>query len=172
MKQFLKVVFGIVILAGVLYGIYIVVPEYPHNMIKSFIQPITDAHAKMRIEQVQNMSVGIKELEGLTYKMAVEKNTGMSCWVYEQDELTGNEVVKYYGKGAAINLKDFPDYNGKLYTGAVVKFEFVISGNNVEILPYVDGVKMNITGGASKERNKEILKSIVSQMYSGMQPDQ
>ena len=96
----------------------------------------------------------------------------MSCWVYEKDELTGNEVVKYYGKGAAINLKDFTDYNGKLYTGAVVKFEFIISGNNVEIIPYVDGVKMNIQDGAHSEKNKEVLHSIVSQLYNGIQPDQ
>ena len=141
-------------------------------MIKSFVQPIVNTQAKVRIQQVQNIPVGIKELDGLNYKTAIEKNTGVRCWVYDTDEVTGNEIVRYYGKGAAVNVKDFTDYNGKLYTGAVLKMEFIISGNKVEVIPYLDGVRMNIDDGAHEEKNKEVLNSIVSQLYNGLREDQ
>lgn len=171
MKQFLKVVIWIVILGAVGYGIYMIVPEYPHDFIKSFVQPIINSQAKTRITQIQNLTIGVKELDGITYKVALEKNTGMSCWVYNKDEATGQESVVYRGNGASVNMKNYSDYNGKLYTSSEVKFEFIISGNNVEIIPYIDGEKMNIKDGAHVEQNKEVLKMIVSQLYSGVQEE-
>lgn len=171
MKQFFKVVIGIVILVAVGYGIYMIVPDYPHDFIKSFVQPIIDSQAKTRISQVQNLDVGIKGMEGITYKVALEKNTGMSCWVYNKDETTGAESVVYRGRGASVNMKNYGDYKGKLYTSGYIKFEFNISGNNVEIIPYIDDTKMNIKDGAHVEQNKEVLKMIVSQLYGGMQEE-
>ena len=169
MKQVLKVIVSIVILVAVVYGIYMIVPDYPHDFIKSFVQPVVDVEAKTRISQVQNMPVGIKGLDGVTYKVALEKNTGTSCWVYDKDETTGQEIVVYRGRGASVNMKDYMDYNGKLYTSAYLKFEFIITGNTVEIIPYIDDTKMNIKDGAHVEKNKEVLQLIVSQLYGGLQ---
>ena len=171
MKQLLKVVVTIVILIAIGYGVYAFLPEYPHDFVKSFVQPIVDVEAKARITQVQNIPVGIKELDGVTYKTALEKNNGSSCWVYDKDEATGQETVVFRGRGASINMKDYVDYEGKLYTSAEVKFEFIISGNTVEIIPYLDGTKMNIKDGAHVEKNKEVLRMIVSQLYGGMQEE-
>lgn len=173
MKKFFKVVIWIIILGAACFGIYKVLPEYPHNFVKSFVQPVVDSTAKMRIEQVQNLPVtDIEGVEGQTYKTVLEKNTGMSCWVYETREAEpGIEYVIYRGNGASMNLKDFADYKGMLATSAAVKYEFKISGNNVEIYPYIDGTLMHIEDGKHVDANKAIKKSILTQLYSGMKTE-
>ncbi len=171
MKQFLKALLGIAIICGIGYGVYMIVPEYPHNIIKSVVQPIVDVEAKLRIEQVKNLGVNIKGLEGVTYQAALEKNTGMSCWVYEKDETSGKEMVVYRGNGASINMKDVTDYGEKLYTSASVKFEFHIDGTKVEVIPFIDGQEMNIKDGKHVEQNKEVLKMIVTQLSQGIQEE-
>ena len=171
MKQFLKVVVGIIILGGIGFGVYMIVPEYPHDFIKSFVQPVVDAQAKTRIDQVKNLTVGINGMDGVTYKMALEKNTGMNCWVYEKDETTGLETVTFRGNGASINIKDYAEYQGKLYTSCSVKMKFAITGNSVKVYPYIDGVLMYIDDGSHKEKNKEVLHMIISQMYGGVQEE-
>ena len=102
MKNFLKTLLWIVIIGAVLFGIYYVLPEYPQNFIKSFVQPIVNSEAKTRIQQVQNLAV--EGVDGQTYKTVLEKNTGMSCWVYEtREEEPGVEYVIYMGNGASVN---------------------------------------------------------------------
>lgn len=169
MKKFLKVVLWIIIIGGVCTGIYMVLPEYPQDFIKSFVQPIVNSTAKMRIEQVKNLPAD--GLEGVTYQTALEKNTGMSCWAYEKDETTGIEYVRYRGNGGSVNMKDYADYNGKLYTSCSVMFEFKITGNSVEIYPYLDGTKMNIEDGKHVEQNKQVRQIIVQQLYGGVQEE-
>lgn len=170
MKNFLKVLIWVVIIGGVCFGIYSVLPEYPHNFVKSFIQPIIDSQAKSRITQVQNLAV--EGMDNVNYKTVLEKNTGVSCWTYKKDEAEpGVEYVIYNGKGAAVNLKEYTDYNGKLSTSSVIKFEFKIVGSNVEIYPYVDGEIMNIQDGAHVDANKKIRSDILQQLYNGMKDD-
>ena len=165
MKQFLKVLIWVVILGGACFGIYKVLPEYPQNFVKSFVQPIVNNQAKIRIEQIQNLTN--KDVNDMTYKAILEANTGMSAWVYEVLD-DGTEYVRYYGNGAAMNLKDWTDYNGKLATSCSVKIEFKIVGNNVDIYPYIDGELMYISDGAHVEDNKEIKKSIFQQLSRGV----
>lgn len=172
MKQFIRVVVWIIILGAVCTGIYFVLPEYPQNFVKSFVQPVINSTAKTRISQVQNLvAEGVEGVEGVTYKMVLEKNTGMSCWVYDKDDATGVEYVTYYGNGASINIKDYKEYNGKLYTSCSVKFEFKITGSSVEIYPYIDGIARVIEDGAHVEQNKLVRKDIVDQLYNGMKED-
>ena len=176
MKTFGKVIIWIVIIAAVGFAVYKFVPEYPHNMMKSLVQPVIDVEAKTRISQIKNLSVGVKGLDGVSYEMALSRNTGMNCWVYDKqvNESTGqiiSEVVTFMGNGASINMKDYTDYEGKLYTSAQVKFEFSITGNSVEITPYIDGQKMRLGTEKPTERDKEVLKMIVDQMYSGVQEE-
>ena len=129
-----------------------------------------NSEAKTRIQQVQNLAV--EGVDGQTYKTVLEKNTGMSCWVYEtREEEPGVEYVIYMGNGASVNMKDYTDYKGKLYTSCEVKFEFKITGNSVEIYPYLDGVKMNIEDGQHVEQNKAVRKIILQQLYGGVQSE-
>lgn len=169
MKKFLKTVLWIVIVCGVLFGVYSVLPEYPQMFIKSFVQPVVNSQAKTRITQVQNLLAD--GVDGATYKTVLEKNTGMSCWTYDKDETTGIEYVTYMGNGASVNMKDYQDYNGKLYTSCSVKFEFKITGSSVEIYPYLDGTKMNIEDGKHVEQNKKVREIIVQQLYGGVQEE-
>lgn len=133
MKQFMKVLIWIVILGAVLFGVYTLLPEYPQSFMKSFVQPVVDTQAKTRIEQVKALKN--KDVDA-SYQEILEHYTNTSCWVYEQG--TGNEIVTFYGKGASINIKDVPNHEDHLYPNTAVKFEFVITGNNVEIKAYIE----------------------------------
>lgn len=175
MKKFLKVVIWIAIIVGVCFGIYTVLPEYPKSMVQSFVQPIVNSQAKLMVGKIQNLKVSdIDELKDLTYKTVLEKNTGMSCWVYAMDEANPSiETVTYRGNGASLNLKDYGDYNGKLVTSAYVKVIFKITnGKNVTIEMYVDNQPMFINdNGQHDEMNKTLKKDLLSQMYNGMRAE-
>lgn len=136
MKQFLKVLIGIVVLGVIGFCVYSVLPEYPQNMVKSIVQPIIDSHAKERITAVKNLQN--QDLKS-TYQTILESNTTNSFWVYEANEVTGTEIVTYYGSGAHINIKEVKGHEDMLYTSCQVKFEFVITGNKVDITAYIDG---------------------------------
>ena len=169
MKGFLKVVVWILVLAAVAVGVYLVLPEYPQSFVKSIYQPMTDAAAKSKIESVQKLIN--KDLDNASYKTILEAKTKNPCWVYEKDEVTGTEYVRFYGRGLNMNLKDWTEYNGMLSTSASIKMEFEIVGSKVEIHPYVDGVLMEINDGKHTEENKKIRLDILSQMYAGMVVD-
>lgn len=167
MKGFLKVVVWIVVLAAVCVGVYFVLPEYPQNYVKSIFQPMIDANADMRINQVQSLTN--KDLDKATYKVILESKVKNPCWAYRKDETTGVEYVTFHGRGIQINLKEWSAYNGKLSTSATVKIEFQITdGKQVDIHPYVDGVLMEINDGKHVEENDKILLEILRQMYTGM----
>lgn len=169
MKGFVKVLVWIVVLAAICAGVYFVLPEYPQSVVKSVVQPMIDSQAKKMIGEVQ--SIINNDLNKASYKTILESNTKNPCWVYNKDETTGEQSVVFYGRGVSINLKDWSDYGGMLSTSASVKFEFKITGNNVEILPYVDGKPMYIKDGAHTEQNDKIKLDILSQLYTGMQEE-
>ncbi|MDE6433322.1 MAG: hypothetical protein K2L07_03760 [Lachnospiraceae bacterium] len=152
MKQFMKVLIWIVILGAVLFGVYTILPEYPQSFMKSFVQPVVDAQAKTRIEQVKALKN--KDVDA-SYQEILEHYTNTSCWVYEQG--AGNEIVTFYGKGASINIKDVPNHEDHLYPSTAVKFEFVITGNNVEIKAYIE----------DNLQDETIRDLMISQLYAG-----
>lgn len=152
MKQFTKVLIWIVILGAVLFGVYVILPEYPQSFMKSFVQPVVNSQAKTRIAQVK----ALKNADvNATYQDILEHYTNTSCWVYEQG--TGFETVTFYGKGASINIKEVPDHEDHLYTSTSVKFEFIITGNNVEIKAYIE-----------ENLQDDVIRDLmIRQLYSG-----
>lgn len=169
MKGFLKAVAWILVLVGVLVGVYMVLPEYPQSFVKSIVQPIVDSNAKMRIDQVKALTN--KDLDNQNYATILEAKTKNPCWSYRKDETTGYEYVTFFGRGLTINLKSFPDYGGLLSTSATVKIEFeIIGGSQVNIHPYVDGTLMEINNPADNknlESDKKIRLEILRQVYQG-----
>lgn len=166
MRGFLKVVIWIVVLVGVLVGVYFILPDYPQSVVKSKIQPMVDTQAKLRIDQVKGLTV--KDLDKLPYQTLLETNAENPCWVYDVDEVTGVETVTFYGRGYQINLKDWTEYNGMLSTNTTIKFEFKITnGSNVTIHPYVDDVLMEIDDNKHQKENEKIRLDILSQAYTG-----
>ena len=160
MRGFFKVVIWIVVLIGVLVGVYFILPEYPQSVVKSVIQPITDAQSQVRIDQVKGLTV--KDLDKLTYQTLLETKAENPCWVYDIDETTGVETVTFFGRGYQINLKDWTDYNGMLSTNATIKFVFEITnGSNVKIHAYVDGTLMEI---ADKQKENEKIRLDILQI--------
>lgn len=168
MKGFIKAVVWIVIVVAALVGVYFVLPEYPQDFVKSIVQPVVDAEAKVRIEQVQSLLV--KELDNASYKTLLEGKAKNPCWAYEKDENTGVETVTFHGRGYSINLKEWREYNGVLSTSAAVKFEFVITGGKqVDVHAYVDGVLMELNDAkdSHQESNKQIRLDILNQTHTG-----
>ena len=152
MKQFMKVLIWILILGGVVFGVYMVLPEYPQNFMKSFVQPIVNSQAKTRINQVKKLKN--KDVDA-TYQDILEHYTNTSCWVYEQGN--GFETVTFYAKGASINIKDVPDHEDRLYTSTAIKFQFVITGNNVKITAFIE----------DKAQDDTIRDLMIRQLYTG-----
>lgn len=168
MRTVVKVLIWIIVLGAIGFGVYTILPEHSHNLVKSLVQPMIDSTAKARIEQVK--SLPNKDLNNATYKAILESQTKNKCWVYEvKDEEPGVEYVTFYGNGVSLNLKDWAEYSGVLSTSASVKIQFKITGNNVEIFPYVDGDLMYIADGAHAKSNDKIKLDIFSQLYTGMQ---
>ena len=165
MKGFVRGLIWFLVFVAVLVGVYFALPEYPQSVVKSTFQSTIDAAAGTRIAQVQNMTNA--DLGDITYKTILESQTKNPCWVYKIDEMTGVETVTFYGRGVAINLKDYEEYQGKLSTGAMIKIEFVITGQQVQIHPYVDGVLMELDEMTHSQENKKIRLEIFSQLYSG-----
>lgn len=48
MKGFLKVIIWIVILGAICFGVYMILPEYPQNFVKSVVQPMVNSQAKQK----------------------------------------------------------------------------------------------------------------------------
>lgn len=153
MKNIGKYFIWIVILALVLIGVYSVLPEYPHSVIKSVFQPTFDAVAKERVMQVQNLKN--PELE-VTYGNILANGSRSQAWVYEKKET--EEIVTFYGRGAYINIKDIPDHDDYLYTSTNVKFEFIIQGGKlIDIKAYI----------GSNEQDEVIRATMLRQLYNG-----
>lgn len=170
MKGFVKVLVWIIILAAVAFGVYMVLPEFPKAAVTSVVQPIIDSNAKMRVDQVKALTN--RDLDNVTYQAILEAQTKNPSWIYEtKEEEPGIEYVTFYGRGVSINLKDWEDYHGMLSTSANVKVQFKITGGNVEIYPYIDGVLMNIQDGKHVEQNDKIKLDIFKQLYAGMQTE-
>lgn len=170
MKGFIKVVVWIIVLAAICVGVYYVLPEYPQAFVKSIFQPMTDEVAKTRIELVQNSICN--DLDGKpSYKTILESETKNPCWIYAVDETTGNELITFYGTGVSLNLKDYEEFGGMLYTSASVKIVFEIpkqGGQSVDVHPYIDDVLMEIDDGKHRDQNKAILLDLFDQLYGGM----
>lgn len=140
MKQFLKILVGVVILGVIGFCVYGVLPEYPQNLVKSLVQPVINSQAKERISAVKNLKNSDVDA---TYQTILESHTNNNFWVYEINEATGVETVTFYGSGAHISVKELKGHEDMLYTSCQVKFEFVITGNKVEIIAYIDGEKQD-----------------------------
>jgi hypothetical protein len=153
MKKFLTTVIWIAVLVGVLFGIYMILPEYPQSYIKGLIQPLVDSQAKTRIEQVKVLkNQDVKD----TYQNILETNTNTTCWVYEDDG-AGVEKVTFFGKGAQISIQNVEGYDDHFYdTSSSVKFEFLITNNSVTITCYING-----------EAQDEAIRDVVIQQLYG-----
>lgn len=164
MKKVINAIVWIVVIGAILFGIYMILPNYPQNFVKGHIQQLTNSSAQARIEQVQ--SLNNKDVNA-SYGSFLGKSTSMNAWVYysAEDSGTGYEQVRFYGNGANINLKEIQGYDDMLYTSAAVEIIFEIDASgNVNITPYLDGVAIQ---GDNRETNEALKRTIFTQLYTG-----
>ncbi len=174
MKDILKKIVAILVIVAIFVGIYFILPEYPQNYVKGMVQSVADVEAKAMIDKVKQLPC--KDVDNHSYEEVLTKNTTTGCWSYlsAEDSSDGYARVYYYGRGASVNLKDWPDYGGMLYTSAIVKVEFKIVDKNVEIYPYIDDLKNPVyidDKGVHFQQNGDIKKDIFQQLYNGVKSE-
>lgn len=136
MKNLGKYLIWLLVLVGVGFAIYTVLPEYPQSVIKSVFQPTFNAVAEERINQVKMLKN--KDLDATYGEILDRTSTRSQAWVYEGDDT--QERVTFYGSGAYINIKDVEGHDDYLYTSTTVKIEFIIQGGKlIKVKGYIKG---------------------------------
>lgn len=122
MKKLGTVLIVIVILAGILLGVYAVLPEFSKNVVRSMYQKNFDseAYAKIKIAQALE-NPNLKK----DYKTILEANTDLKGWVYDKEKDGSSEKVTFYGNKVCLVMKEIPNHDSMLYDNSVVKVEFI-----------------------------------------------
>lgn len=133
MSGFLKFLLGLLILAGILFGIYQVLPEFSHNIIYSMYQNQFDSEAKTHIDEAKALMNPKLEAD---YQTILESNTDTKGWVYSKI----TKAVTFYGNKAQLDLKDVEGGDGKYYDNTVVKVVFTPNDKGeMEVEVYING---------------------------------
>lgn len=133
MSGFLKFLLGLLILAGILFGVYQLLPEFSHNIIYSMYQNQFDSEAKTKIAEAKALMN--PKLES-NYETILESNTDTKGWVYSKI----TKSVTFYGNKAQLDLKEVEGGDGKYYDNTVVKVVFTPNDKGeTEIEVYING---------------------------------
>ena len=155
MKQLVKFIITMLIVAAIGYGFYTLLPEYPQAMVKSIIQPHIDDVAKQKIFEQKNEKEKNTKTE---YGVLLFDWGNTNIWVYENLEEENKEVVTFYTTGVSINLGELPNNKEIFYSEASVKIEFIKDNNktknNKQVIMYINGNEVD------KETKNYILESI------------
>lgn len=159
MKKFIKIVIGIAAVAVILYGIYLILPEYSHNQVRSLLQKQFKPETQTAIKEVQGL---INPDLNVDYKTILESHTDMNAWVYDQDASAGSPKVTYYGTHARLNLKNIDGGEGLFYSDARLKVVFSKDDRGNYILELY-------LNDDSTPQEPEITKIILGQLLTGVE---
>ncbi len=122
MKKLGTVLLVIVILAGILFGVYMILPEYSKNIVRSVYQDKFDAEAAAKIKVAQALEHPNLKTD---YKTILESHTGTKGWVYDKATEDSPEKVTFYGNKVSLVMKEIPNHDSMLYDNTTVKVEFI-----------------------------------------------
>ena len=122
MKKLGTVLIVIVVLAGILFGVYAMMPEFSKNIVRSMYQKQFDSEALAKIKMVQSLeNPNLKK----DYKTILEAHTGTKGWVYDKAKDDQPEKVTFYGNKVSLIMKEIPDHDSMLFDNAAIKVEFI-----------------------------------------------
>ena len=122
MKKLGTVLIVIVILVGILFGVYAIMPEFSKNIVRSMYQKQFDSEAIAKIKMTQSLeNPNLKK----DYKTILEAHTGTKGWVYDKAEDGQPEKVTFYGNKVSLVMKEIPDHGSMLFDNAAIKVEFI-----------------------------------------------
>lgn len=122
MKKLGTILIVIVILVGILFGVYAVLPEYSKNIVRSMYQKQFDSEAIAKIKMTQALeNPNLKK----DYKTILEAHTGTKGWVYDKAKDGSPEKVTFYGNKVSLVMKEIPDHDSMLYDNTTIKVEFI-----------------------------------------------
>lgn len=100
MKTFVKVLVAILIVIGLCFGVYAVLPQTSKMFVKGNIQYRTDDTAKAQVDKIKKTKIpGFDK----TFGDGLENLCKSSAWYYEE-EASGDWKVTYYGSKATMDL--------------------------------------------------------------------
>lgn len=162
MKNLGKVLIVIVILGAILFGIYSILPEFSHNILRSMYQAKFDDEAKVKIKATQELTnPNLKQ----NYKTILESHTDTKGWVYDKSEDGSTETVTFYGNKVSLILKEIPDHEDMLYDGTTVKVTFVTDDE--------ENITVNVYLGNSSTPVDDVVRPYVfAQLLNGSTTDE
>ena len=122
MKRLGQICIVIVILGAMLFGVYTILPEFSHNIIRAVYQDKFDDEARVKIKATQELTNPKLKKD---YKTILETNTDTKGWVYDKAEDGSTETVTFYGNKVSLMLKEIPDHDDMLYDNTTIKVEFI-----------------------------------------------
>lgn len=157
MKTFGKILIIVVILGAILFGIYSILPEFSHNIIRSMYQEKFDNVARAKIQATQELT---NPNLNQNYKTILETNTDLKGWVYDKGEDGSTETVTFYGNKVSLVLKEIPDHEDMIYDNTTVKVEFVTDAE--------ENISVNLYLGNATTPVDDIVRSYVfAQLLNG-----
>jgi hypothetical protein len=137
MKTFLKILLALVIVAGIGFGIYFVLPETSQMFVKGNIQYRTDDNAKEKIDKIKANEIKYTETAdngttktvetGVKYGDALEKAAKTSAWYYEE-AANGSQTITFYGSKVSLDLSKY-GVDG-VYVDKTLKVVFYFPADN------------------------------------------
>ncbi len=124
MKTFLKILLAIVIVIGICFGIYCILPETSKMFIKGNIQYRTDDTAKTQVDKIKKTTIPGSDK---TFGDGLEGLCKSSAWYYEE-EANGDWMVTYYGTKATMDLTTAG--MDQMYTDQPLKVTFSVRNNS------------------------------------------
>lgn len=130
-NKIFRVVIGILVIAGVIYGIYFILPGQYKGPIRQAIQEMIDSDAKKLADEYRNAKV--PKNDGVTFEKMMLSASASPSWyvktISEQaDKVTGEYEVSVDGYKVTLEM---PHENGQtnkqVYTNAHVKIVFNVS---------------------------------------------
>ena len=116
MKTFVKVLVAILIVIGLCFGVYAVLPQTSKMFVKGNIQYRTDDTAKAQVDKIKKTKIP-----------GFENLCKSSAWYYEE-EASGDWKVTYYGSKATMDLTTAG--MDQMYTDQPMKVEFTVRNNS------------------------------------------
>lgn len=124
MKTFVKVLVAILIVIGLCFGVYAVLPQTSKMFVKGNIQYRTDDTAKAQVDKIKKTKIpGFDK----TFGDGLENLCKSSAWYYEE-EASGDWKVTYYGSKATMDLTTAG--MDQMYTDQPMKVEFTVRNNS------------------------------------------
>jgi uncharacterized protein YxeA len=153
MKTVLKILLAVIIVAGICFGIYCMLPETSKMYVKGNIQYRTDDTAKAQIDKIKGTKIPNSDV---TFGTGLEKLCKSTAWYYEETS-SENWRVTFYGTKATMDLTTAGMDN--VYTDKPMQVSFSVRNNSAVDITITIGGDILSTDEAKAAAYEKIAKA-------------